>query len=849
MATHSGSPDFACRCLNIRLFQRSDKTSLQAQPASAGDYQPLYVGNDGLIIMHNELTLRSRSSVCTSGSRLTQHTTVICLVCNTASYRVNVDVPPDSDAKEGPVLPTEDWTERDTLTSMSGWVEVHTGGKGCIGEEEASQAMSSPSYSRYFSIVLQDDSHIPSTSPSSTLPETQYSTPISLAFLSCLPSFLPPPPFTPSHPIFLHLSGLAVASSNAARGAAESRIDEFVKQQLGQLEEEETRLKAQLEHLWRNVQESLRKVERRKDDELILSLRSRRSSSPGARPSSVLQGIGSPVVRDFITSSYHAPRMSSASVARQSALSTSLATSSFHHPRAQQETNGQVHDAGTHRQGNLTPSPPPYVTNSSAGSSSTLSSSSAAKVSRSLKRNMDAVNDTAVSFRYSVIEEQEKARRLVRSKAVEDQRKKNTNGQTQAETQVADGGTNRAASQTAPAEPFLQDKRKEADSVDLGQVSSENRSGKKGSQRKVTFDVEPDIVTSKRDIITEKSEYYAPESEEDLIFELESSDITGAAEEKTLTGNVSKERLRQLDLSLYEASDRPREKNRRSIDIKNAGLPQSFIALRPSSLPVPSNIRPPISSRSDIQKHQATPSPVSSGRGSTPRKLESGEGPVRFVGSSNDIFHPHQRELLKFVAADTPSHRGAWNKGSNAWRIFDRGFSRGTDSSTILEEEEGVESPRGPSNSGSTSVNSKDPSWMHYHLPNLAGSLPVSIAPISQLKGGGSSSLQPKTSLIGRQDATARPLSTVAEDDKGRQKSAAANRREAYAERDRARSMDPGILDFVHDEEDEEESSSLEFNEDELGQTSTSKSRQHALKIIKARNAVPAEGLWRSLAT
>ena len=111
-------------------------------------------------------------------------------------------------------------------------------------------------------------------------------------------------------------------------------------------------------------------------------------------------------------------------------------------------------------------------------------------------------------------------------------------------------------------------------------------------------------------------------------------------------------------------------------------------------------------------------------------------------------------------------------------------------------------------------------------------------------KLSGTASLQPKTSLADRPGVLVPPLTTISEEGDGdddKQKSAAARRREIYAERNRIREMDPGMLDFADGSADE---TSTSDTDDEP----SSRSRQHALNIIKARNSVPAEGLWRSLA-
>jgi hypothetical protein len=42
------------------------------------------------------------------------------------------------------------------------------------------------------------------------------------------------------------------------------------------------------------------------------------------------------------------------------------------------------------------------------------------------------------------------------------------------------------------------------------------------------------------------------------------------------------------------------------------------------------------------------------------------------VSEDLEPFDPREAEILKLVAADTPSHRGAWRKDSRAWQLFVR---------------------------------------------------------------------------------------------------------------------------------------------------------------------------------
>jgi hypothetical protein len=118
--------------------------------------------------------------------------------------------------------------------------------------------------------------------------------------------------------------------------------------------------------------------------------------------------------------------------------------------------------------------------------------------------------------------------------------------------------------------------------------------------------------------------------------------------------------------------------------------------------------------------------------------------------------------------------------------------------------------------------------------PALAASLPISIGPNRVRTASGGLTYQPKASLSDAYGQLAPALRG------GAAQSPAALRKAAYAERDRARSMDPGALDFlVHEDEDED---------GEDGPGAGSRGRESALRILQARSELPAEGMWRSLA-
>ena len=89
----------------------------------------------------------------------------------------------------------------------------------------------------------------------------------------------------------------------------------------------------------------------------------------------------------------------------------------------------------------------------------------------------------------------------------------------------------------------------------------------------------------------------------------------------------------------------------------------------------------------------------------------------------------------------------------------------------------------------------------------LATSAPIPIAPIGQGRNFGVHSYQTKTSLSDRPGVLVPAL----------RRSSTALRKASYAERDRLRSIDPGIVDFAdEDEEDDEDEDEDEEDEDDV---------------------------------
>lgn len=103
--------------------------------------------------------------------------------------------------------------------------------------------------------------------------------------------------------------------------------------------------------------------------------------------------------------------------------------------------------------------------------------------------------------------------------------------------------------------------------------------------------------------------------------------------------------------------------------IRSQNNTEVFSSLRPSSLPNPSHIRPMRSQpHVDTSSHVMLPPPKVL---ITPNPGGSRSPPLQHP-LSPQIQSEHDAELLRLVAADTPSHRGAWAPNSKAWRTFIR---------------------------------------------------------------------------------------------------------------------------------------------------------------------------------
>ncbi|EGO02123.1 hypothetical protein SERLA73DRAFT_86323 [Serpula lacrymans var. lacrymans S7.3] len=822
MAVNSHGPLHSCQCLNVQIIPQPHQQGppdFLSRSVSDSEYTLTYVADEGLSIAHPQVTMRTRKLGPPSSdtSRRFRYTTLSCLICRALVYRVTQLVPLDVEGQEGPLLPSHDWVEQETLKSISGWIEVH---KDCLHAGAISEALSSVSYSPTFSIIVppvtpvtaeEQERYIfvPSAEPS----PPRHTVP-AISFLSNLRPLFPPVPFIPSHPVFSHLSSVATGKSEALRIAAEEYLAKVVEDQLAEIERAEDKLRKDVEGLWKNFIDGIAQVEKARNLTIDgTSTRRRDSVSRASRPRVSL------VLRDFIPASSPVPRaLSPASVPRVSSLSASLATSAFYHPRAQNQPTSRVHSTSP-------PSPPPYSSNpSSSGSADSPPLTSSDSSSRSFsqingenilqpfRRSMDEAKDVATSFRYFTNLEADMAR--VRQQNASDSEDKSawTNDQANASQSGKMEQKNGGSASQAKEERY-----RKAD-PEPGQDS-----GSKG-KRKVTFDVKPDVVTINGGNTAVNGEKKTEEPKQngdslDMIFDLE--------DEKSERGSF--DFAAKPVLPLIEPPYIPARPPRTRVP-SNSGLPVALSSLRPASLPAPSTIR--------SLTAEGQSSPRASNLMSLPRIAEPEPD------EHSERFDSREEEILKLVAANTPSHRGAWKRNSKAWQVFVRrqGKNQSASGAFIPEENEdegAFHNTIDTDDSDSDIYN--DQGWN----PNagVPASLPITIGSLKHPRPPLSlASYQPKATLS--DPSTLVPPLPGA----GRSLSSSAFRKASYAERDRSRLMDPGALDFVAQGDEDEDESDSEDEPSKADAFEGGRGRQRAFKILQARSKIPAAGMWRSLA-
>jgi len=337
-------------------------------------------------------------------------------------------------------------------------------------------------------------------------------------YLPNLRPIFPPPPFTPSDPVFAHLSALATSKSEALRKDAEEYLAELAKNKVAEIEKTESELRRQAQALWRCFREGVEKVEQERSTRITPTRKDGSNWSgvePVSKPSPALVSI-----RDFNPVSSPRRTTSPTFMPRMSSLSVSLATSSFHHPKAQAD---QGRHSLSHEDSAINHSPrlsPPDLSDLSSSSSSKSYSSLSSRSSKSVKsvrasmdgttylepfrRNMNQANDTATSFRYFTILEADTAR--TKRKTAEAQGNAGqgaVNRIGDAVTETAEKGTNGSKTdRTNGAGPHSRKSRSNSDDKTEKEVNEVSPKGK----RKVTFDIKPDVVIIKRSVDKENGE-------------------------------------------------------------------------------------------------------------------------------------------------------------------------------------------------------------------------------------------------------------------------------------------------------------------------------------------------------
>jgi hypothetical protein len=337
---------------------------------------------------------------------------------------------------------------------------------------------------------------------------------------------------------------------------------------------------------------------------------------------------------------------------------------------------------------------------------------------------------------------------------------------------------------------------------DHGMNGNESR-----GKRKVTFDIKPDaLIADGPD--PERNGSSQGRDVQEMIFDLdgESSDRDSSDAAPVLP--------------FKETLHIPRRRARPRNGMSHIGLPTSLSLLRPTSLPAYASLQTQITKQDSTFRTQ------------TPTSEQLHTERIRH-STEVEAPDPQEQEILKLVAANTPSHRGAWKPNSRAWQLFvSRQDGKVSSAGAFIPEEVEV---------GTTVSDTDDSDDITSGIP---GSLPINIGPLSRKREPLSlASYQPKTSLSDRASAIVPPLPDMV----GRH-STSALRKASYAARDRDRSMDPGTLDFVSQDDGGDEDDESDDEPSQMDLPDEARGRQRAFKILEARSKLPAAGMWRSLA-
>lgn len=173
----------------------------------------------------------------------------------------------------------------------------------------------------------------------------------------------------------------------------------------------------------------------------------------------------------------------------------------------------------------------------------------------------------------------------------------------------------------------------------------------------------------------------------EMIFELE-EETDGVDEEHGPLGSGAS--LVEAKLPLLEPARAPRRpKTSRRTNSDTLGLPQSLSALRPSSLPAPVVFDRPIPGPSSLTQARLEPASFTPETAQKREHKRTASAPVNGAASPD----PREEDIRRLVAADVPSHRGAWKRDGLAWQTFvrRRGGNASYPGPSIIAEEDETE--------------------------------------------------------------------------------------------------------------------------------------------------------------
>jgi hypothetical protein len=289
----------------------------------------------------------------------------------------------------------------------------------------------------------------------------------------------------------MHLASIANEESQNLRGAAEQRIADFVKAETIAIEAREQSLRHQVEVFWTTYKDHLNALQ---GEPKTLKVTRSHVSHSGFGPG----GLGAVIsnssvsIRNFDPVLISPPLSPPSSGPRTSALSASLATSTFHH------LNTNANEARTHSSG-YSGSASPSTTYSK---SPTLIPDAVPVANNNVlqyKRNVNDDINTQASYRYFVNLEEDMARyKRSQEVALKGQQEAEAGKRAQQQTPTQEGSA--GVNTNGNLKPKTVQATKPQTSTEDGSAKHEEivspREREKG-KRKVTFDVEPAVMTIK----------------------------------------------------------------------------------------------------------------------------------------------------------------------------------------------------------------------------------------------------------------------------------------------------------------------------------------------------------------